>query len=112
MRRLSPKYIRKYVAAAAAVPPEPRSSAAYWRSAPRTVGRSAESWTSGWGTTVRMRTNATAITPANATNGVRKSKATASARPSGIPRTSPNGTPLMTHPLAHPRRSYGNASPT
>ena len=47
MRRLSPKYIRKYVAAAAAVPPFPRISAAYWRSAPRTVGRSFESWTSG-----------------------------------------------------------------
>ena len=59
-----------------------------------------------------MSTNATAITAANATNGIRKPYATASARPSGMPSTSPNGTPLITQPVAHPRRSYGNASPT
>ena len=65
---------------------------------------SLESVTAGWGTKHSIRTEATAITPPSATNGVAKLKAYASTLPTGMPTTCPAANPLRTAPLITPRR--------
>ena len=88
-----------------------RSRSEYDASAEPTVSLWRERVPATCGKAQKASTNAMPMTAANPRNGIRNPPASASAIPAGMPMICPTEKPLITHPLAQPRRSARKPSP-